>query len=275
MISKLYIPSFPLNQFIESFFYYTGFNPEHEVDRFLPDGNVQLIFDLTDYPKYIYDNQSLKEIQSCKNVWFSGFRTEPITIPSGKDSEMLIVQFHKGKALPFLSEPLHAITNYVIDAELVLKNNILDLRDRLKDIKSIKEKFIHLENNLLFHYRNTLQENPFVDFVISNISSSPNLTSLKYISSKTGYSHKHVIKMFKDHVGVTPKDFLKIERFQRVIQELETKGQINWTSLAIDCGYYDQSHFIADFKNFSGFTPVQYMENRGDYLNYIPILDKR
>jgi len=73
MISKLYIPSYPLNQFIESFYYYTGFKPEHSFERFLPDGNVQLIFDFTDYPKYIYDNETLKEIQSCRNVWFSGF----------------------------------------------------------------------------------------------------------------------------------------------------------------------------------------------------------
>ena len=71
MIAKFHIPAFPLDQYIESFFYYTGYQPDHSVDRFLPDGNVNLIFDLTDRPKYIYDNTTLKEIQSCKRVWFS------------------------------------------------------------------------------------------------------------------------------------------------------------------------------------------------------------
>ena len=145
MIAKRYIPVYPLNLFIESFFYYTGFNPVHSIDRFLPDGNVQIIFDLTDYPKFIYDNHSFKEIQSCKNVWFSGFRTRPITIPSGKESEMLIVHFHKGKAFPFLSEPIWGLTNYVVDAELVLRNNILDLRERLKEAGTIAQKFRLLE----------------------------------------------------------------------------------------------------------------------------------
>ena len=111
MIAKLHIPAPPLDRFVESFFYYTGFQPEHAVDRFIPDGNVYMIFDLTDRPKYIYDNHTLKEIQSCKRVWFSGFRTEPITIPSGAESEMIVVNFHKGKAFPFPSLPLGEVTN--------------------------------------------------------------------------------------------------------------------------------------------------------------------
>jgi len=271
MITKLYIPSHPLNQFIVSFFYYTGYNPEHSVDRLLPDGNVQIIFDLTDYPKYIYDNNTLKEIQSCKNVWFSGFRIEPITIPSGKESEMIIVYFHKGKASPFLSEPMHALTNYVVDAELVLKNDILDLREQLKEAKKIEQKFFLLEKNFLKFYMKSLKENPFIDYMISKIISKPNQISLKEISGKVGYSQKHIIKIFKDDVGVTPKEFLKVIRFQKTIQEIEQQKNINWASLASDCGFYDQSHFIADFKTFSGFTPAEYVKLRGDFLNYVPI----
>jgi AraC-like DNA-binding protein len=275
MISKLYFPSYPLNQFVESFFYYSGYKPEHTMDRYLPDGNIQIIFDLTDYPKYIYDNDTLKEIQSCKKVWFSGFRTEPITIPSGRNSEMLIVQFYKGKVFPFLNEPMNEFTNYVIDGEIVFDNDILDLRDHLNEALSIEQKFILLEKNLLNHYQNTLKENPFVDFVISNVIASPTHCSLKKISDKVGYSHKHLIKIFRECVGVTPKDFLKIIRFQKAIEEIEKCSIINWTSLAIDCGFYDQSHFIGDFKSISGFTPGQYLEKRGPLRNYIPILDKR
>ena len=271
MISKIYIPKYPLNQFINNFYYYTGYNPEHSVDRFLPDGNVQIIFDLTDYPKYIYDNNTLKEIQSCKNVWFSGFRTEPITIPSGKENEMLIVQFHKGKASPFLCEPMHAITDYVVDAELVIKNSILDLREKLKNAKTIEQKFLILEKNLLKHFRKNLEENPFVDYVTSKILTKPNKISLKEISRIAGYSQKHIIKIFKDHVGVTPKEFLKVIRFQKAIEEIEQQKNINWAGLASDCGFYDQSHFISDFKTFSGFTPTEYVNLRGDFLNYIPI----
>ena len=140
MISHLHKPTYPLSDFIESIYYYKDFEPEHAIDRFLPDGNVQLIIDLTEEPKYIYDNDTLKEIQACKRVWFSGFRTEPITIPSGKDSEMIIVQFFKGSAFPFISDPMDQLTNLVVDAELVLRDDIHDLRQCLQDAPTARVK---------------------------------------------------------------------------------------------------------------------------------------
>ncbi|MCF8379200.1 MAG: helix-turn-helix transcriptional regulator [Bacteroidales bacterium] len=271
MITEIYIPTFPLSQFIDHFFYYSGYNPEHSVDRFLPDGEVQIIFDLTDYPKFIYDNDTLKEIQSCQNVWFAGFRTEPITIPSGKESEMLIVQFKKGKAFPFLIEPMQNLTNFVVDAELVISPKILKIRERLLEATNPYEKFQLLEKQLLKIYFNKLKENPFVDFAVSTIIGTPKQCSIKTISDKVGYSQKHTIKLFKEHVGVTPKEFLKVIRFQKAIQQIENQISVDWSQIAFDCGFYDQSHFIADFKVFSGFTPSEYIKQRGDFLNYIPV----
>jgi len=241
------------------------------MDRFLPDGEVQIIFDLTDYPKYIYDNETLKEIQSCQKVWFSGFRTEPITIPSGKESEMLIIQFKKGRAFPFLIEPMQNLTNFVVDAELVISREILSIREKLLVASNPFRKFQVLEKQLLKIYLGKLNENPFVDFAVSTIIAAPNLYSIKSISDKVGYSQKHLIKLFKEHVGVTPKEFLKVIRFQKAIQQIENQISVDWSQMALDCGFYDQSHFIADFKNFSGFTPTGYMEQRGDFLNYIPV----
>ncbi|MCB0536312.1 MAG: helix-turn-helix domain-containing protein [Cyclobacteriaceae bacterium] len=241
------------------------------MDRFFPDGEVQIIFDLTDYPKYIYDNETLKEIQSCQNVWFAGFRTEPITIPSGKESEMLIVQFKKGRAFPFLIEPIQNLTDFVVDAELVISPKILKIRERLLEAISLIEKFQVLEKQLLKIYVNKLKENAFVDFAVSTILTTPNQCSIKAISDKVGYSQKHTIKLFKEHVGVTPKEFLKVIRFQKAIQQIENQISVDWSQIVFDCGFYDQSHFIADFKNFSGFTPTEYMKRKGDLLNYIPV----
>ncbi len=257
--------------FVESFIYHKGYFPEHSYERFLPDGNVQIIFDLTDYPKYIYDNESLKEIQACTNVWFSGFRTEPITIPAGENSEMLVVNFQMGKAFPFICEPMQNLTNHVVDAELVLSQEILDIRNRLQDVDTIAQKFSLLEEALIGKFQSAMVENPFVEYVISSLTSVPNQQSLKSIAEKVGYSQKHLIDIFKRHVGVAPKDFLKVIRFQKTITEIEARHQINWSAIALDCGFYDQSHFNADFKIFSGYTPRQYLSQKGEYLNYVPV----
>ena len=77
--------------------------------------------------------------------------------------------------------------------------------------------------------------------------------------------------MFKRHVGVTPKAYLKIMRFQKAITEIENSGKISWTNISQDCGFYDQAHFINDFKLFSGFTPEQYLRQKSDLLNYVPV----
>ena len=82
--------------------------------------------------------------------------------------------------------------------------------------------------------------------------------SIAQISNKVGYSQKHLIKLFRDNVGVTPKEFLKIIRFQKTIEEIAAAKEIEWTAIANECGYYDQAHFINDFKIFSGFTPRKY-----------------
>ncbi len=271
MVFQLHIPNYPLNRFIESFIYYRDYNPVHSVDRFLPDGNVNIVFDLTDYPKYIYDNETLKEIQTCRNVWFSGMRTQYITIPSGKDSEMFIINFHKGKSYPFVQMPLYELTDSVVDGDLVLTSEIMDMRSMLLESVSISGKFQVAECFLTKKFKSRLIVNPFIDFAVNKILQSPDQASIEHISRKVGYSQKHLIKLFKDNVGLTPKGFLRIIRFQKAIQEIDASKKINWTSLALESGYFDQAHFINDFKSFSGFTPNQYLQKQSEYLNYLPV----
>lgn len=271
MVFQVHIPASPLCLYVESMVYYRDYVPDHRVDRFLPDGNVNVVFDLTETPKYIYDNETLKEIQACKRVWFSGIRTHFITIPSGQDSEMFILNFHKGKAYPFLEMPLNELTNFVVDAELVLTNGILEMRETLLSIAGIAGKFAYAEQHLMAQFGKNLEENPFVDFAVGKILENPYHLTMEAIAQKVGYSQKHLIQLFKAHVGLTPKAFMRIIRFQKAILMLENRRELDWVGLAHDCGYFDQAHFIHDFKAFSGFTPAQYLSRTGDFTNYIPV----
>ncbi len=271
MIYESYIPDPPLNQFIECFIYYRDYQPFHSVDRFLPDGNVHVVIDLTDFPKFIYNNETLKEIQSCQHVWFSGIRKQFITIPSGRDSEMFIIQFQKGKAYPFTEMPMDQLTDSVVDGNLVMTNEIMILREILLDAPEPVDKFRKAETFLQKCYGRKLIHNPFVDFAVQQIMAKPDQSSIMSIAQKVGYTQKHVIKLFREHVGLTPKSFLKIVRFQKALQEIELTKTIDWTRVSFESGYYDQSHFIQDFKQFSGFTPTQYLQSRGEYINYVAV----
>lgn len=271
MIFEIYIPSFPLSQFIESFLYYKDYDPVHSVERFLPDGNVYLVIDFTDLPKPIYHNQTLKEIQSCKRAWFSGIRNKYITIRSGKGNEMFVINFRKGKAYPFVEMPMNEFTDHVVDGELVMSDEILNMRDALLNISCINQKFLYAEQYLLKTFCHKLIVNPFIDYAVHSILQSPEQLAISRLSARIGFSQKHFIKLFKEHVGVTPKAFVKIMRFQKAIQEIEANRNVHWASIAYESGYYDQAHFISDFKDFSGFTPKQYLGIRNDYTNYIAL----
>lgn len=264
-------PNYPLDQFIDCFFYHEDVNPVHSIDRFLPDGNTEIIIDLTETPKYIYDNETLVEKQECKNAWASGVRSEYITIPSGKDSAMLVIYFKKGMAYPFFPVPMNEISDCVVDTDLLWGSEFEQLREQLLSIDDIGKRFELAEKFLLKRYSRHLKVNECVAFAVDEIVANPDQISLSTLYDKIGYSQKHFTEMFKGHVGVTPKTFVKVMRFQRAIAEIESGTKINWPEIAFDAGYYDQAHFINDFKAFSGFTPEEYLKRKNGNLNYVPV----
>jgi len=271
MIFETYIPQFPLNQFIECIIYYEGFNYEHSVDRFLPNGDTEILIDFNDQPQYIYDNDSLKEIQACHNIWASGIRTEPITIPAGTDSRMMVIMCKKGMAYPFFPFPMDEISDSVVDADLIWGTSFAYLREKLIETPDIDLRFKLAEDFLVKNFLGAAIVNPCVDYALTEIIRRPDQVSLGRLSAKIGYSQKHFISMFKRQVGVTPKAYLKILRFQKAINDIEQSAKVDWMSISHDCGFYDKAHFINDFRTFSGFTPEQYLKQKSDLLNYVPI----
>src|SRR5687767_10733589 len=141
MLYQTFVPPKPLSDFITHFTYFKNYTPHHSIDRFLPNGNVEVVIDLTDEPKYIYDNETLKEIQACKKIWISGIRNSFITIPSGKHSEMFVINFAKGMVSPFLAMPLTEITDAVINGDLILEKCFLELRAALIEDEAPALKF--------------------------------------------------------------------------------------------------------------------------------------
>ncbi|HEU0297642.1 MAG TPA: AraC family transcriptional regulator, partial [Anaerolineales bacterium] len=70
---------------------------------------------------------------------------------------------------------------------------------------------------------------------------------------------------------VAPKQYLKIMRFQKAILEIEKGTTMHWSEIALQNGFYDQAHFIHEFRAFSGFTPGEYIKRKSSLLNYIPV----
>lgn len=274
MILQIHKPAYPLDKFVEHLVYYAGLSTTHNLDRFLPDGNTEIIIDLTENPQFIYDNQTLQEIQTCRHAWVSGVRTRPITIPSGKGSRMLIVAFKRGKAYPFYRFSMSELTDLVVAADLVFGTDIYQLREQLFAAKSIDRMFDVTEAFLLHQAGEAICESVSsrcIGYAVSGITNQPTSQRLYQLSDEVGYSQKHFINLFREQVGVLPKQYLRIMRFQKAIGAIENNQPIRWSNIALESGYYDQAHFINDFKQFSGFTPNEYIKKKTSQVNYVPV----
>jgi AraC-like DNA-binding protein len=79
-----------------------------------------------------------------------------------------------------------------------------------------------------------------------------------------GLSHKHFISEFRREVGLTPKLFCRVRRFQQVLAQIHSRACVSWTDVAYNCGYFDQAHFINDFRLFAGVNPSTYLREQLD-----------
>ena len=71
-------------------------------------------------------------------------------------------------------------------------------------------------------------------------------------------SRKHLNDLFDTHIGLTPKTYARMFRFRRVVDLVQRGRSLDWTRIAMSCGYYDQAHFNHEFREFSGMSPGEY-----------------
>ena len=83
------------------------------------------------------------------------------------------------------------------------------------------------------------------------------------LARRTELSPKRLIRLFAAETGLTPKLFLRIVRFERLLADVYDNRAVDWASTAAEHGYFDQSHLIRDFRDFAGLAPTEYLARRG------------
>lgn len=272
MFISFHRPNGALAPYVEMFTFYAGYTPDVKIERLLPEGVIEIIIDLTDEPKYTYDHETLRPNQSFRRSWVSGMRDSFLSIGAEPDSSMFVIRFRPGRAYPFLQLPMHHLYNRVVDGDCIYGKRIDLLREQLLHASEPVEKFRIGEaflHGLMNDYHGEIHT--AVSYAADRICQSPSTATLRDVVRQTGFSHKHVISLFERYIGVRPKTFVRIMKFQQVVHAVEALQQVNWAQVATDGGYYDQAHLIHDFKLFSGFTPEVYLRMKGEILNWIPI----
>lgn len=287
MILDFHVPPPPLDRFVELVTYYAGYEPEHSKECLLPDGAVEIIIDLTDSPKRLYDRTDHRHSKAFRNAWISGMRSQWIVIEAAPQSSMVVIRFRPGGAFRILGFSVNAITDTVDELDAVLGRMTAGLRDRILEAPTVAGKMAAIDDWLTERARGDYDTHPVVDYVTQRLF-APAGIQVQQVVDEIGYTQRYLLKLFQRWVGMSPKSYARIRRFQQVLTmvsspdgapdplkaarfELTAPLEPDWTRVALDCGYYDQSHLIHEFRELSGMTPGRYLAAYRGQENYLPM----
>ena len=272
MIIAAQTPRSPLDHFIEFLWFHEGLNRPHRLERVLPEGSVELIINLRDERRHTFDPLNYQPRQSYRRSWLSGPHSKFIVIDTAPNASMIGVHFKPGGANAFFSMPLSELRNTVVDPDHFWNGAAASLRDQLLEAPTPTDKFRILEQTLWSRCRRPESSHPAVRYALDHFIREPPMLCVSAITDKVSLSPRRFIEVFNDQVGMTPKAFCRVRRFQCTLSEIQRRRNLRWAELAPDCGYYDQAHFIGDFKEFCGLTPAAYLNAAPEYPNFVPIL---
>ena len=271
MIATTHVPRPPLNQFVEFLWFHEGLNCDYRLERVLPDGSMELIINLRDEARHVFDGVTHRPRRSYRRSWLSGPHSKSIIIDTAFEASMIGAHFRPGGASTFVGLPLNELRNSVVDLDALWKGVARSLRDALLEAATPSAKFRILEDALIAHWRTAAHRHRAVVYALERFTREPQTVTMAKVRSEIGLSSRRFIEVFTEEVGMTPKVFCRVRRFQHVLNEIQQRRKVVWTDIAIECGYYDQAHFIHDFKEFCGITPSDYRKECPAEPNFVPI----
>lgn len=274
MIYKVYRPGPPLAQYVDWLWFYAGFQPDHRMERMLPDGTFELVINLRDDRRKLFANETGASYREYHKAWLSGAHSKSIFIDAVPNSSMIGAHFKPGGASAFFPMSAREMWGRVEEIDAIWGNTSRHLRDELIEERTPGQKFKVLETFLLRLLRHDAARPAKMMRHVQLFCDAPQVTNISQAAAGAGVSQKHFTNEFVRCVGLTPKRFCRIRRFQRALAEINSQRRVRWADLASDTGYYDQAHFIREFQEFSGLNPSSYLAENQGYANYIPVMDR-
>jgi AraC-like DNA-binding protein len=155
--------------------------------------------------------------------------------------------------------PMDALANRVVELDDLFGADALRLIDRLCEARTWSQRFDILDEAILGRVLSARAPNPLVVRAAHVLRASRGAASIARLARDLECSQRHLIATFRDHVGVTPKTYARIVRFDHAVKRLRQADGLRWAEIADASGYYDQAHLIRDFHEFAGQTPGQFV----------------
>ena len=254
-------PEDRLKPFIKCFYIFHSDSAAEFEDVVFPSGFTEMVFNLG---QGSWASLAENDYQITPKIELWGQVTRPMLIKSIGKHLMLGVRFFPHSAGYFLREDIEQFNNSVSDLADVLGEAIKTLHNRLLETNDLITRIKLIEMFLIKRLSNDKKRNCRIEEIghlLDQINKNYTENTISLVASQHGISPRYLHKLVYQYTGLSPKLLHRITRFQHSLKFI-TQNEESLTSIAYECGYFDQSHFIKDFKSFTGVTPSDYLPTK-------------
>lgn len=260
MIFRQYTPSAILQPYVRHYYLFESDTATAFEDTVFPSGDMEMIFNLG---AGVWEAATNNEFLRTPPVEFWGQITQPLAIRSKGRHTMLGVKFFPHSAAYFLKEDISSFNDQVCSLADVIGAPVKLLHAQLLETEEINARIALLEAFLvkqLIYQEKKAGKIDKVANILTAIQTDPTEHHLNLVASRHNITPRYLHKLIYQYTGLSPRSLNRITRFQLSLKLLARNEQ-PLTAIAYECGYFDQSHFIRDFKTFTGVTPSSYLDS--------------
>ncbi len=222
----------------------------------MPDGSPEIVFNFSDRFRSVKPDGNF---ETQPRTLTAGQMTRHVTIGPTGAVDLFGVKFTPAGAYAAYGSPVCELTDRITDiAEIWAREEPL-LYERMAEAEKFEERASIFENFLAIRPRVNGRCSLDIEYAVREITEKGGQVRLSEITSELGWSERRLERRFAEYVGLPPKRFARIVRFQRLLQMLTNEAEIDLAETALECGYYDQAHMNRDFASFAGTTPTEFL----------------
>ncbi|HLZ55383.1 MAG TPA: DUF6597 domain-containing transcriptional factor [Ktedonosporobacter sp.] len=225
----------------------------------VPDGRARIIVPYRNAVCAAVNNRLLNAKE--QHIFLVGIQSGPVTIGStATETGTIGVELTPKGLYHFFHLSMHEITNRLVSFEEVFGLWGARLQQKVGDAPDLKAKIELLQAALTRLLQQNEKEYALLDYTLDLLAQTHGMIRIQGLEAQIGYTRRYLDRLFQEHVGVSPKSLARIMRFQQVYQLWMQQASSTFLREHWPAYYYDQSHFIKEFKHFTGFAPQKYQE---------------
>lgn len=236
-------------------------------ERMLPTGTMHVAIRLSGPPIRLYDGAQPQDRGRALGFAVVGGARAALYVRDAVPARSVGAQLEPGAALPLFGAPASALADHHTELDALWGDAARALRDELRAIADPDRCLARFEAALAARLPRVRGIHPAVAHALVRFDAAA--ARIADVVDEIGYSHRRFITLFRDSVGLTPKRYCRVARFQRVLAQIHA-GEPRWGALALDAGYADQAHFTREFTELAGVSPSRYRALAPAQPNHVP-----